>query len=172
MILHKESGKSRYVRGLFHRYLPLIYGVCLNYLKDADSAEEAVMQLFNHLLYKFADYDITAFRPWVYDYTKNYCLQLQEKEVDTVAIDPNEAVAEFDKIKELFESEDEKQTTFLADCLKELPQQQRASLNYFFKEKLSYAEIVDKSGYTLKHVKKYIQNGKHNLLICIEKNEV
>jgi len=169
LLLHKESGKKNLVRELFNRYLPLIYGVCLNYLKDAENADEAVMQIFNDLLYRLDNYDVTAFRPWIYDFTKNYCLLQQGKENDSVTADTNELAEEFEKIANLYASADEKQTALLANCLKELPQEQRISVNYFFKDKLSYAEIVERADYKLKHVKKYIQKGKQNLLSCIEK---
>jgi len=171
LILHKESGESNCVKVLFNRYLTLIYGVCLSYLKDADSAEDAVMQIYNNLLGKLADYEITAFRPWIYDFTKNYCFQLQGKEINPVEADFGESAAKFDKVISLFQSNDDKQVALRENCLSELKQEQRVCINYFFKDKLSYAEIVDKSGYTLKHVKNCIKRGNHNLLTCIEKNK-
>jgi len=166
----KESGKTNCVRELYIRYLGLIYGVCLNYLKDADDAENAVKQIFNHLLLKLKDYEITIFRPWIYNFTKNYCLQIQGVENYSATPDYEERNAEFNKITDLFESNDAEQTALLANCLKELSPQQRVSINYFFKDKLSFAEIADKAGYTLKHVKSYIQSAKQNLIICLEKN--
>jgi len=166
----KESGKTNCVRELFIRYLRLIYGVCLNYLKDADDAENAVKQIFNNLLFKLKDYEITTFRPWIYHYTKNYCLQIQGKENYSVISDYEEHDVEFDRIIDLFESNDAEQTALLANCLKELTPQQRVSINYFFKDKLSFAEIADKAGYTIKHVKSYIQSAKQNLINSLEKN--
>ena len=171
LLSHKESGKNSFVRELFNRYLALIYGVCLNYLEDADNAEDAVMQIYDNLLFKLDDYEITVFRPWIYDFTKKHCLQLQGKEDHSVVADSDELTAQLDKIIDLFESNDNRQITLLTDCLKELPQPQRISVNYFFKDKLSYAEIADKADYTLKHVKKYIRKGKQNLMICIEKTD-
>jgi len=169
--LHKESGEKFIVRELFNRYIELIYGVCLNYLNDADNAEEAVMQVFNDLLHNMDNYEIPEFRSWIYDFTKKYCLQQQGKENVSVATDTNEPNVELGKIVKLFESKDEKQTDLLSNCLKELPPQQRMCINYFFKDKLSYAEIADKADYKLKHVKKYIQKGKQSLLNCTEKTE-
>ena len=39
----------------------------------------------------------------------------------------------------------------------------------FFMEEMSYVDIVEQTGYQLKSVKSYIQNGKRNLKSCIEK---
>ena len=38
----------------------------------------------------------------------------------------------------------------------------------FFLEEMSYADIVEQTGFTLNNVKSYIQNGKRNLKICIK----
>lgn len=170
LIMHRASSRNTYLGTLFNRYTPLIYGVCLKYLKEADDAKEAVIQLFENLLYRITDYDITAFRPWIYSVTKNHCLQILRKEEPTITIDFNDCVTEFDKITYLLEEDKPEQVQSLEDCLEKLPEQQRLSILYFFRNGLSYVEIAYKTGYTLKHVKSYIQNGKRNLKICIEKN--
>jgi RNA polymerase sigma-70 factor (ECF subfamily) len=40
----------------------------------------------------------------------------------------------------------------------------------FYLEEKCYKEIADDTGYTLNEVKSFIQNGKRNLKICLEKN--
>jgi len=54
-------------------------------------------------------------------------------------------------------------------CMKELGEEQRRSLEFFYYENRSYADIVDLTGYPLNKVKSYIQNGKRNLKNCIER---
>ena len=39
----------------------------------------------------------------------------------------------------------------------------------FYLESNTYAEISVETGYTLNEVKSYIQNGKRNLKLCLEK---
>jgi RNA polymerase sigma-70 factor (ECF subfamily) len=39
----------------------------------------------------------------------------------------------------------------------------------FYLEKKSYQEITDETGYSLLQVKSYIQNGKRNLKLLLEK---
>jgi RNA polymerase sigma-70 factor (ECF subfamily) len=58
----------------------------------------------------------------------------------------------------------------LMQCVEKLPATQRNAILRFFMEEMSYQDIVDNDGYTVKQVKSYIQNGKRNLKICIEKN--
>ena len=64
---------------------------------------------------------------------------------------------------------EEEQLKALHHCLEKLPEEQRTSITRFFLEEMSYADIVEQTGFTLNNVKSYIQNGKRNLKICIKK---
>lgn len=171
---YKKSGNSNYFGELFNRYTPLLYGVCLKYLHDPDKAQDAVMQLFEDLLPKISNYEITVFRTWLHSVVKNHCLQILRKESREIVVDFNVNIMESDEILHLLSGEEsnEEKTEALNHCLEKLPEQQRASIVHFFMEEMSYADIVDKTGFSLKQVKSYIQNGKRNLKICIEKNTV
>jgi len=54
-------------------------------------------------------------------------------------------------------------------CLDKLPSTQKQSVNLFYLQEKCYKDIADTTGYSLNDVKSYIQNGKRNLKICIEK---
>ena len=166
--MHKESDKNDCIEELFIRYLPLLYGVCLKYLKDADKACETLSQLYEELFETLANYDIDEFRPWIYGVVKNHCFQTLRKEEHSIAVDFNEDIEEFTDILDIFEKD--KNASSLTECINKLPERQRTSLNYFFTNELSYAEIVNKTGYTLKNVKTYIRSGKQNLKLCLENN--
>ena len=158
---------------LFDRYIPLVYGVCLKYLRDADDAQDAVMQFFEELLPKVRQYEIKVFRTWLYRVAQNHCLQILRKKERIVQIESRPDFMESDEILHLLdeeEDEDSERMQALRKCMGELPKNQRIAIMLFFMDELSYAEIVDLTGYSLKHVKSYIQNGKRNLKICIEKN--
>ncbi len=55
------------------------------------------------------------------------------------------------------------------NALQELGEEQRRCLESFYLEKKSYQEIADQSGFSMLQVKSYIQNGKRNLKIIIDK---
>ena len=57
----------------------------------------------------------------------------------------------------------------MADALKELASEQQQCVTLFYLQKKSYQEISDKTGFTMMQVKSYIQNGKRNLRLLIEK---
>jgi RNA polymerase sigma-70 factor (ECF subfamily) len=169
---YKASGNSEYFGELYNRHIPLLYGVCLKYLGDADKAQDAVMETFEHIFPRILQYDIKVFRTWIYSVAKNHCLQILRKETNEIFVDFNSEIMESDEILNLFNEEeaDEERKAVLRQCIKKLPVEQRNAILRFFMEEMSYQDIVDNEGYTLNQVKSYVQNGKRNLKICIEKN--
>ena len=57
----------------------------------------------------------------------------------------------------------------LEAALEELNPEQKTCITLFYLHKKSYQEIVSITGYNLLQVKSYIQNGKRNLKILVEK---
>ena len=47
---------------------------------------------------------------------------------------------------------------------------QRQSVQLFYLEEKCYKEVVELTGYSMNDVKSYLQNGRRNLKICLEKN--
>lgn len=171
-LLHQyaTSGKTEYFGELYNRYIPLLYGLCLKYLTDEARAQDAVMQLFEDLLPKVPHYEINVFKPWLYRVAKNHCLQILRKENKEIPLDYTINLMESDEFLHLLSEEDtsEEQLNALKHCLEKLPEFQRISIMHFFMEEMSYADIVEQTGFTLNNVKSYIQNGKRNLKICIK----
>ncbi len=57
----------------------------------------------------------------------------------------------------------------LAEALKHLHPEQQTCIRMFYLEKKSYQSIARATGYSLLQVKSYIQNGKRNLRLLLEK---
>ncbi len=53
--------------------------------------------------------------------------------------------------------------------LKELNAEQQQCVTLFYLQKKSYQEVSEETGYSMLQVKSFIQNGKRNLKILIEK---
>lgn len=168
---YKASANAEYFSELFDRYIPLLYGVCLDYLRDEDRARDAVMQLFEDLLPKIFKYEIGVFRTWVYSVVKNHCLQIINREKKEIWVDFDTNVMESPEILNLFDEENgqNEQIEALNHCLEKLPDTQKISIQHFFMHDMSYVDIAEETGYTLSKVKSYIQNGKRNLKNCIDK---
>ena len=67
--------------------------------------------------------------------------------------------------KELLEG----QLDLMEEMIEQLREEQRICVKLFYLEKKSYVEIVEETKYELKKVKSYIQNGKRNIKILMDK---
>ena len=166
--LFKNGRQTAYFHELYHRYIPMLYGLCLKYLGNEPDAQDAVMDLFENLNEKITKYDITNFHSWLYTVAKNHCLLKKRKEKQVFFEDINETIMENgDFFTLLDEKKSNEEKSALEFCMAELGVEQRTSIEYFYYENKSYADIVSITGYTLDKVKSYIQNGKRNLKNCI-----
>ena len=57
----------------------------------------------------------------------------------------------------------------LEEALKHLHPEQKTCIRMFYLEKKSYQSIAQETGFSLLQVKSYIQNGKRNLRLLLEK---
>jgi len=154
---------------LLERYTLLLLGVCMKYLKDENEARDCVQQIFLKVLTEIGKYRIDYFKSWLYMVAKNHCLmQLRDKGAKTVKELNEQHLAYSEPLKnELVENE--KAYDLLEDALQELNEEQRQCVILFYLKKNSYQQIAEKTGYSLLQVKSYIQNGKRNLKIILEK---
>jgi RNA polymerase sigma factor (sigma-70 family) len=86
---YKSSQDVKVLGELYGRYMDLIYGVCLKYLKEPEDAKDAVLNVFEELVSKLLKYEVDNFRAWVYQLAKNHCLMRirSEKNKKTVNVD-------------------------------------------------------------------------------------
>lgn len=156
---------------LYIPYMTLVYGVCLKYLKDEDNSKDAVMQIFEDIIGKLKNHEISNFKSWLYIVSRNYCLSILRKSSPNKVISIDDSVMEFGDVLHLdyYDELADKQLLNLESCIEKLQLEQKLSIKLFYFEKLCYQEIVEKTNYNLKSVKSYIQNGKRNLKICLSK---
>ncbi len=168
--LYQKSGASEPLGILYERYVELVYGVCLKYLKNSTLAEDAVMSIFESLMEKVKTHDIRQFRPWLHVVAKNYCLMQLRKKNLTVSYDdlPPGAVHSSEVVHPVEDFEPDEQQVALKRCLEKLTKTQRSCVEQFYFEEKSYKEIADQSGEELGMVRSHIQNGRRNLRICME----
>lgn len=166
---YRKSGDLAVLGKLYEKYVSLVYGVCLKYLKDEEQAKDAVMGIFEELVTKAMKHDIKQFRAWLYVLARNYCLMQLRAGKKMVTVD-YEDVVENDLILHHDSKYSEEYLKIMERCMEKLPVKQKESVNLFYLQEKCYKEIADATGYTLNDVKSYIQNGKRNLKICIEKH--
>ena len=172
VLLYKQSADLAVLGELYQRYMNLVYGVCLKYLKDPESARDAVMQIFEELVVKLRKHDVENFRAWLYQVAKNYCLmQLRTpKNLKTVEL-PASLMQTEENVHLNGVLEKEENFDKLEKCMAALPGEQEQMIKLFYLEGKSYNEIVTITGEEWNKVRSLIQNGRRNLKLCMEKQE-
>jgi RNA polymerase sigma factor (sigma-70 family) len=164
------SHDNELLGALLQRYTLLLFGVCMKYLKNEEAAKDAVQQVFLKAIQELHKYKVEYFKSWIYMVAKNHCLmQFRNKGNQTREIDERLLVADEDAKEEHVAKE--QLLSSMEAALQELNAEQRVCVQLFYLEKKSYAEITSQTNYNLLQVKSYIQNGKRNLKIIIERNK-
>ncbi len=162
-----KSHNNEWLGILLQRYTVLLLGVCMKYLKDENEAKDAVQQVFLKVIQEVHKYKIDYFKSWLYMVAKNHCLTvLRDKKGKT-----HEILTDTHQSTQPAEAQQQPviNTEMLTEALEQLNYEQRQSVTLFYLEKKSYAEISDMTGFNPMQVKSYIQNGKRNLKLIIEK---
>jgi len=155
---------------LFQRYMDLLYGVCLKYLKQPETAKDAVMQIFEELVVKLPKHEVDNFKSWLYTLAKNHCLmQLRTpKNLKTTEFNPDSMQLEEEMHLNGIQLKEENLQK-LERCLETLSTEQKKSVELFYLQNKCYKEIAEETGIEWNKVRSFIQNGRRNLKICMEK---
>ena len=169
---YKLHGELSDLGELFTRYQSLVYGVCLKYLKDRDESKDAVMQLFEKLIQTLKNHEVDNFKSWLYVTTRNHCLmQIRSRKGKFTQEFSSEVMENQLLLHPEDEPELEGNLTKLEKCIETLINEQKQCIQLFFLEEKCYKDIAHLTGFDLNQVKSFIQNGKRNLKICMERNE-
>lgn len=172
----RKTGDLDTLGKLYNKYMPLIYGVGLKYLKDRRMAQDLVMQVFENLTVDVLKHEILNFKSWLFVIAKNQCfIELEKKNVKSSQFE--NWLKDQQRIMEngfdIHPIDDElRLSSALKECIERLKGEQRNCIDLFYFKRKCYQEIA----LTLKveelKVKSNIQNGKRNLKICMEATHV
>jgi len=167
--LYYTDKNQEWIGILLERYTLLLLGVCMKYLKNETEAKDCVQQIFLKVLTEVSKYRIDYFKSWLYMVAKNHCLmKLRGKGAKSVKELNEEQLAVTESAKDELLA-NEHTYDLLEEAIEELNEEQRQCVILFYLKKNSYQQIAEKTGYSLLQVKSYIQNGKRNLKIVLEK---
>jgi RNA polymerase sigma-70 factor (ECF subfamily) len=156
---------------LLPRYTLLLLGVCMKYLKNEEEARDCVQQVFLKVITELKKYKVEYFKSWLYMVAKNHCLMKIRDRHGKMPVELTERYmrgAEEQPDKQSL-VQDDQTIELMNEALKELSPEQRQCVTLFYLQKKSYQEISDETRFTMMQVKSYIQNGKRNLKLMIEK---
>jgi RNA polymerase sigma factor (sigma-70 family) len=177
LVLYRQSGDLLWLGELYERYTTLVYGICLKYLKEREQSKDMVMQVFEKLITELRHREVENFKPWLHVLTKNECL-MQLRRDKKIILNGLESSFSADGMENRpffhHQSENEEHLELnlqvMEAGLQHLSEEQQVCLTLFFLEEKSYKEITEITGFDMNKVKSYIQNGKRNLKIFVEKN--
>jgi RNA polymerase sigma factor (sigma-70 family) len=166
---YKDTSNMDSLGDLYGRYMDLLYGVCLKYFKEPDEAQDAVIYIFEELVTKVKKYEIDNFKGWLYQLAKNHCLmKLRSKKSQPVNVD-----VDLMHLQENMHLDDvmQKETSLIVmeHCIEQLPSEQKTAIQLFYLQEKCYKEIADSTALDINKVRSFIQNGRRNLKICMDK---
>jgi RNA polymerase sigma factor (sigma-70 family) len=169
---YRQSSDLSVLARLYQRYIDLLYGVCLKYLGERETARDAVMEIFEELSQKLLKHEVTSFKGWLYTLAKNHCL-MQLRSSGRIKIHPfdPEGMQTADDWHLRDKMEHEAQLDRLSSCIETLSAEQRTAVRLFYLENKCYKEIETITGLEWNKVRSLIQNGRRNLKICMQKWE-
>jgi len=155
---------------LLQRYTLLLLGVCMKYTKQEEEAKDCVQQIFVKIITELPKYKVEYFKSWIYTIARNHCLMKLRDQHGRPAALSDAMLADWDedpgKNKHL---EKDQLLELMEQSLEELGKEQKLCVTLFYLEKKSYQEIAETTQFTLLQVKSYIQNGKRNLKLLMER---
>lgn len=179
---YKVGGDVADLGTLYDRHLTEVFAICRRYLRPDEEAEDAVMQLFEQLVVKLRQHEVSNFSAWLHATARNHCLMILRAQQRGIPAAGGSLVVHFPDAlgmkstahRHLLEEADtdthltEERLQAMEQALVELPLEQRRCLELFFLEKKCYRDIAAETGFDLKKVKSYLQNGKRNLKRYLE----
>jgi RNA polymerase sigma factor (sigma-70 family) len=166
---YKAGGNINTLGELYSRYMELVYGVCLKYMKEPEDAKDCVINIFEELIIKLKKYEVDNFKGWLYQLAKNHCLmKLRSKKGQPVIVDMDIMHLQ-ENIHHDGVMEKEQRLTTMEYCIEQLPGDQKQAIELFYLKEKCYKEIAETTNTDINKVRSFIQNGRRNLKICMEK---
>ena len=159
-----SNNEKNALNELFKRYTHLVASIALGILKNEQKAKHAVLDIFKSIIIDLKNNDIRNFNAWVYNVTTRHCFKVKNME------DGLEYKDDFDEILEknlLLRN----QSQIFKRAIQQLNTHQKTCVNFFYFKGLSYFEITERTGFSIREVRSHIQNSKKKLELLIYNNE-
>lgn len=169
IVLFQQSGDNQWLGLLLERHTVLLLGVAMKYLKDRMQAQDAVQQVFIKTITHFPEGPVQNFKGWLYILMRNHCLGMLRHTAYNASDEvlANLAAPESKTHEELMS--DELMHRHMHQAIDSLSTEQQQCIRLFYIEERSYKEIMEHTNFSFEQVKSYVQNGKRNLKIALQK---
>ncbi len=166
----RKTRLQRYARLLLERYTHLVFSFCYQILRNRDEAREASTRVVDLLVSNMLSAEIRVFRNYVFSMCRTVCLEAVEKQLRSSELTKEYLMAVEAQTQEpltvqlLFDSGREHDKHMLVRSLSRLQEDDRSVLEWFYRERKSYAEIAEKLNETRNKVKSRLYNSRKALL--------
>jgi RNA polymerase sigma-70 factor (ECF subfamily) len=168
---YSQQGNQQVLAALYMRYIHLLNGVCLKYLKDPATAQDACTDIYTELVTKLRRHEVENVKAWLHTLAKNHCrMKLRSGKKMPVSGLNEQFVQMGDEPHLESVRQREEKLEVMERCLEELKEEQRRMVRLFYLEEKCYNEICELTGEAWNTVRSQIQNGRRNLKLCMEKN--
>ena len=178
-LTNSEKNQSREVATvLFSKYVHLIYGVGLKYLKSPEKSKDIVMSTYEKMCLHLTSTEIRDFSSWLHQIARNECLSILQSEDKMRQEETNYAASKSYTEEPQFESKlshtvwvEGRHLDFseemIAKAVRSLEPHHRRCVHHFYFDNMTYEQIAKKCRYSKSEVKSYLQNGKRKLKLLL-----
>jgi RNA polymerase sigma-70 factor, ECF subfamily len=165
VIARIREGDSRAFEAVFRAYYAPLASFAFRYLRDAAAAEDVVQEVFG-ALWNGRDRLVvtTSLRAYLYAAVRNRALNIRKHDAVVEGWERDESA---DDVRELHPAPAQPDQLLdrrlleerLAEAFETLPERQAQVMRLRWKEELSYAEIAESIGISVKGVEKHLARG-------------
>ncbi len=165
-----ESKDAKYLGKLYEAYKRVIFLHCLKMVGHEEDAKDLASETFIRAFDRIEGFKLGApFFPWLMRIATNLCIDHLRKK-------NRHKFYEFDERHSAvaIENESESKESVISgeriiEILKKLKPLQKRCFCLFYIHSFTYKQIAEMTGYPLGKVRSYIQNGKRNFKLLMEK---
>lgn len=169
VLQYRQDGDVKVLGRLYQRYMDLVYGVCLKYLKEPDASKDAVINIYEELVSKLRKHEVEQFKSWLYTLARNHCLMELRKQKGKNTFEITEQFMQSGEIQHLEDvMQKEEQLNTMEECIKQLANEQKQCVELFYLQSKCYNEICEQTGLDWNKVRSHIQNARRNLKLCMD----
>jgi RNA polymerase sigma-70 factor (ECF subfamily) len=162
-------GDRRAFETLYDRYASAVFGLALRTLRDRESAEEAVQEVFWRVWQRSQSFDRSrSFKPWLFGIAHNYCIdELRRRRARPQPVYEDDehpvlsSIADDADVSEAALGSEQRRIVMTA--LEQLPTEQRQALELAYFSGLTQQEIAARLGNPLGTIKTRMRLGLQKL---------
>ncbi|GAC1353484.1 MAG: sigma-70 family RNA polymerase sigma factor [Herpetosiphon sp.] len=178
LIARVAAGDRSAFDALYERYAPAVFGLTLKILRERESAEEAVQEIFWRVWKRSGSFERgRAFAPWLFGIAHNYCIdELRRRKVRPQPVyedDDHPVLSDIPDPTDVGNDAilNEQRETVRA-ALDQLPTEQRQALLLAYFGGLTQQEIAAQLGNPLGTVKTRMRLGLQKLRILLQGHQL